>query len=301
MKRETAIASGMKRAGIDTDAALLHSIAVDLLRKHNLAPRRALPPFVEEVRDAGGIMAALIDRKQTEIAAIEYLQRIARDMSAADLKVPAKAGAGGNVERARNGNQASAPRDISPEGEGGGNTRRASDGNSAITPAKVSGVKPDGEARNQSHESAIKETPPQLLGGGMGKDATASDGNKFVALPPSSESAVRGAIVATPEKASSSAPPHGAPRSLADLKRIREVSPTIFDTRKLRDGTPIGDLRWSQLDRFASDNAQEAALLKLIKQHAVPADPNARVRDVISIDTLQSFVQKSAEIATWVL
>ena len=299
MKRDTAIASGMKRAGIDTDAALLHSIAVDLLRKNGLAPRRVLHPFVAEVRDAGGIMAALIDRKTTEIAAIEYLQRIVRDMSAADLKVSARAGSGGKTAGASNGNRPFAPRDISTEVEGGGKRSSAGNGNPTRAPATVSGVKPDGEAIQHQPEKVTRPPPPQTLDGWMGNEAAASNGKPADALPSSSESAVRGATVLSPEKATSVAPPHGAPRSLADMKRIREVSPTIFDTRKLRDGTPIGDLRWSQLDRFATDNAQEAALLRLIKQHAVPADPNARIRDVVSLDTLQKFVQKSAEIAEW--
>jgi hypothetical protein len=88
----------------------------------------------------------------------------------------------------------------------------------------------------------------------------------------------------------------GKPRSLADLATLKAMSaPTIFDTITLRDGTPIGDLRWSQLDRFIADNAHEAALLRMVKSHAVPADPNAKVRDVVKIDVLQRFVRQAKE------
>ena len=59
---QTALGEQLKSAGVDTDAAALHSIAVDLLRKNDLAPRRALKAFVDEVRDAKSLMTALHSR-----------------------------------------------------------------------------------------------------------------------------------------------------------------------------------------------------------------------------------------------
>jgi hypothetical protein len=69
---------------------------------------------------------------------------------------------------------------------------------------------------------------------------------------------------------------------------------TIYDTFRTRDG-PLGDLRWSSLPRLIRDNTHEAALLKLIYDHCIPSDPNARVRDVIKIEDLQRMVQKATE------
>lgn len=84
---ETALSAALKNAGVDTDAALLHSIAIDLLRKHGLDPRKALGDFTGEVRDAGGLAVALHSYVDTRNAAFVYLTKIAADMSGQELKV----------------------------------------------------------------------------------------------------------------------------------------------------------------------------------------------------------------------
>ena len=266
MKPETMMQKKMKMVGIDTDAAMLYSVAVELLRRYNMAARLALAPFVDAVRSEGGLMTALHTRKATELAAIEYLQNVARDM-----------------------------RGISSKGEGGGEPTQARNGKFNCSPAKVSGVDPDGEANGASRDATL-EVPPQFTGDGNGKLGSAS-GKSPIPIPSPTKSAMREEIFALHNNATSCVPPHGAPRrSLDAMKRIAKVT-TIFDTRVLRDGTPIGDLRWSQIERFIGDNAQEAALLNMIRKHGVPSDPNARIRDIISEETMQKFIQKSAEIA----
>ena len=53
---------------------LLRNIAIDCLRKANLNPQLALKEFIEEVRDAGGLMCEL------HSATDEYFERVARSM-----------------------------------------------------------------------------------------------------------------------------------------------------------------------------------------------------------------------------
>jgi len=60
---------------------LLRNIAVACLRKANRSPQLALKEFIEEVRDAGGLMCALADAVGcTEQLALEYLERVVRDI-----------------------------------------------------------------------------------------------------------------------------------------------------------------------------------------------------------------------------
>lgn len=87
---ETALAFAMKNAGVNTNAALLRSIAFDELHKADRVVARALSRFTEEVRDAGGIMAELVPYAVTRDLARAYLEEAVGEM----LKVPAKAGDG---------------------------------------------------------------------------------------------------------------------------------------------------------------------------------------------------------------
>ena len=268
----TALGEKLKSAGVDTDAALLNSIAVDLLRKNGLAPRRALNEFVNEVRDAKSLMTALHSREETEQVAIEYLQRVARDMRGDGLMVSAKADGGGQISRAVNGQM-------------------------DATPSANSRDERDGEAKPPVRASAITKFPPQQLDDGAVHPVAASDGH-----PPgnSPSSSLSGAEAKLPMRASAkiALPSPGHPkRGLAELKVIRAAEPSIFDTQLLRDGTPLGDLRYSQLGRYIASNTREAALLRLVRDHGVPADPNARIRDIVNRETMQRFLQQAAEVA----
>jgi hypothetical protein len=59
---------------------LLRNIAIDCLRKANLNPQLAPKEFIEEVRDAGGLMCELHSATDSERAGLEYLERVARSM-----------------------------------------------------------------------------------------------------------------------------------------------------------------------------------------------------------------------------
>lgn len=114
----------------ETDVTL-YKTAVDLLRKNDLQARRALTEFVSEVHDAGGIMAALISRKDTEPSALEYLQRIEKDM--------------------RNEKDSRAKRD-------GGGINVVADGNESLS-APNNSVQAEAKASGASPEMAIRRIP----------------------------------------------------------------------------------------------------------------------------------------------
>jgi len=82
-----------------------------------------------------------------------------------------------------------------------------------------------------------------------------------------------------------------------DAMQARKELTTIMDTYLTRDGIPIGDVQWSALPRIAITNQREAVLCKMIYEHGTPADPNARVRDILKVDELQRMMQKSTELA----
>jgi hypothetical protein len=77
---ETAMASAMKRAGVNTNAALLRTLAEEALRRSSINVSSALGWFTEEIRDAGGIMAELVSYATTEDLARAYLEGVAADM-----------------------------------------------------------------------------------------------------------------------------------------------------------------------------------------------------------------------------
>jgi hypothetical protein len=63
------------------DSKLLHNIAVGCLAEANLDPQLALEEFLDEIRDAGGLMCALVDAAgAAEQLALEYLECVARDI-----------------------------------------------------------------------------------------------------------------------------------------------------------------------------------------------------------------------------
>lgn len=151
------------------------------------------------------------------------------------------------------------------------------------------------------------KTAPTKVDDGCGQRNIAQEGQTAGAAPSSPASDDERATSRSPEKASSSEPlviathaaprpPAGKPRGLAEMQRFMKVT-TIFESFLLRDGTPIGELRYSQLDRFIADNAQEAALLRMIRNHARPADPNERIKNIVKEKDLQRFVQLAAQEA----
>jgi hypothetical protein len=74
--------------------------------------------------------------------------------------------------------------------------------------------------------------------------------------------------------------------------RAAEEKPpvSIFEKIKLRDGSNLGNLKWSQIERFIAENLREAELLRRAFEHAVPANPNAPIREILKAETIESFL-----------
>ena len=296
---ETALAFALKKAGVNTNAALLRSIAVDELRKTDCVISRALSRFTEEVRDAGGIMAELVPYATTRDLAFAYLERVAADMGGEGLKVPAKAGDG--VHFRDEIRIMAGPVDHS-EGEGSGNSvrNRCAGGPSPSDPVPAQA---GGGVRRRRDDSQKSFGSPESREG----EAVHIPPDGQVRLGPSSSRQVRDGAVQKPSDgqwlAGRVVPIPNKPRGLDAMKTQRE-SNDLMDTYLLLNGSKIGDLVWSSLPRLAKTSAEvsalsarQSALLKLIHGHVTPADPNARVRDLIKSVDLQRMIQKTAEIA----
>jgi hypothetical protein len=92
------------------------------------------------------------------------------------------------------------------------------------------------------------------------------------------------------EEAKKSARPARPRFNNADKPRRKEAAvKTSLDVVKVRDGAPIGDLRWSMLDRMIVENLREAALLRSIRPRA-PADANERIRDFMCADEIDRLI-----------
>jgi hypothetical protein len=267
MKTETALGSAMKTAGVDTDAAMLYAVAQDVLRRHGVNAMTALGAFIEEISDSGGLWAKLLSAEEKRSAGLRYLNSVARDM---------RGGAGERVQAHHESHLSRGPLPETIRSQERGAVQQVIETHTEAGRATNSNPSQDGGAVHGGRESQCP--------GGRAETNRASGGERSNG----DKRAMVGA--ASPQTRP------GKPRSLADLAKLKAMSaPTIFDTITLRDGTPIGDLRWSQLDRFIADNAHEAALLRLVKSHAVPSDPNAKVRDVVKLAALQRFVQQAKE------
>ena len=296
----TLMAEKLRSAGVDTDAALLNTIAVDLLRKHGGSFRDAVIPFVQEVRDAGGIMAALVSYETTRNVAYLYLEARAADMAGKNLKVPAKAGDGvqsmtesrwrtGLVENSEGDGSVndmpsqvmfgSSPSETVPSRDGGGVHSIIESQNATGSPEQS-----EGEAvQFRTSDHALSGPSPSLP---IRNDAVHRTNDS---------QGLFGRAVPIPNK----------PRGLEVMRRANAATPSIFDTVMVRGIGPVGDVVWSTIPRlikeracWATISAQEAALLFLIHRYGRPAMPDARVRDVLKEDALMKMVEQSKFIAT---
>lgn len=177
-------------------------------------------------------------------------------------------------------------RDMRGEGmrsqdRGGGHVQRAQQGQNVVAPTKADDGCGHLAGAHQGHMFAAAPSSP------------ASDDERVIMSAPTEARRVAPLVIATH---AAPRPPAGKPRGLAEMQRVMKVT-TIFESFLLRDGTPIGELRYSQLDRFIADNAREAALLRMIRNHARPADPNERIKNIVKAKDLQRFVQLAAQEA----
>lgn len=250
MRPQTAMAEAMTKAGIDTDAPLLRSIAEEQLRKANLAVMDALDPFTKEMRDAMGVTRALISCSLVRDLASPYLESIAADMRGDTLKNPAKAGDAVRFVDQGHPRPRFGRVDISEDEE-------------SASPL----------LSRAQHGSSSSDSDPSEDGSGASR----------VRLMDAETMLARRSI------------PNN-PRGITAMRLQSQRRTTMFETFNTRQG-PIGDLKWSSLPRLIGENTREATLLKMIYEHAVPANGNARIREIIDLPTLQRMIQKAAEIA----
>lgn len=83
----------------------------------------------------------------------------------------------------------------------------------------------------------------------------------------------------------------------AVMRAATNIARSVLDSFKVRDGRPIGDLAFCELENLRFDNAREAAVIQQIQRHYANAPGNALVRELIGEDDLNRFVQKAAEFA----
>ena len=286
----TLFAQAMRDAGVDTNGARLHTLAVDCLRDNDVNPRLAINPFNAEIRAASGILISLMGDRLSYSAvrdrAYAYLETVAADMR--PKQVPAQAG--GGVQRRPDSRKITGPAKFS-EGTGG----------HSVIDSRVPGVpRPSDPVCNASgqrvSESHLDRVP---------RVAKPIDDSVVIIEDDSQQKSVRAVVdphdsgVGRHVSESLSQPVRPAVASLAHPRRSlagAERQRALFDTLKIRDGQSIGDVRWSSLPRLRGENAREAALIDQLLKHATPGDPNARVRDVVSEETLRNMIQKSAEI-----
>lgn len=77
----------------------------------------------------------------------------------------------------------------------------------------------------------------------------------------------------------------------------KNIAHTVLDSFKVRDGRPIGDLIFGELEGLRSANAMEASVILQIQRHYANVEPNQFVRDVIKAKDLERMIQRGAEVA----
>ena len=260
----TAIAEALTRAKIDVNGAMLHSLAVEALRTHERNPHLAVKSFVDDIRAPAGALIALMGQKLDyaviRTAAFAYLERVAADM---------KGRAG--VQAARGSQTMGGPSKNSSQEDGSVHK--------PFERQRKNGVPETSEGRgsNVSVKSQVR----------IGPDPSPQNRNGAVHGMVESHSCC-GRVVPVPNK----------PRSLADLKKTKAiVTPSVFDTWKVRGNRSIGDLTFGELGGLIATNHREAELLKLIRNHVKPHSETVRVRDAIKERDLQRMIQKAAELS----
>lgn len=87
--------------------------------------------------------------------------------------------------------------------------------------------------------------------------------------------------------------PGHAKRGAAEIAGVQAtMARSLFDSYRLPgDDRAIGDVTWKELQGLARRHAEAFRLLSLIDGYGQPADPEAKVRDVLKEGTLREFVE----------
>jgi len=74
---------------------------------------------------------------------------------------------------------------------------------------------------------------------------------------------------------------------------IKAAKQTLFQTFKLSDGTPIGEVSYSELPAIARRSDLDAMVCRAIYYHVTPTDQSAKVKELVSEDFLQHAIQSA--------
>jgi hypothetical protein len=90
--------------------------------------------------------------------------------------------------------------------------------------------------------------------------------------------------------------PGHARRGAEAMTAVQHVAAkTLLDTFKVRDGRPVGDVLFKELDGMRAANAREASVLRAIQLHTANAESTDRVRDIVSPAHLEAIVAAATE------
>lgn len=76
----------------------------------------------------------------------------------------------------------------------------------------------------------------------------------------------------------------------------RAIGKSIFDRFLLPDGTPIGNVRYYQLNGEIRAYGTVARVLDAVRRHGTPSDQNARVRDLVSAEWLEEVITQEEKL-----
>jgi hypothetical protein len=158
-----------------------------------------------------------------------------------------------------------------------------------------------GEGQISVADKATGHLPsaPHTNGDGRGHPIVSREGQHTQA-PSSPHHREREGRIEAADKATVDVPPAREPSAAAKRAMVevrKAISVSIMDTFKVRDGRSIGEVRFGELEAMRGESARDAFLFRQLQKHAANADPSARVRDVVKVETLQRMLQKSAELA----
>jgi len=76
---------------------------------------------------------------------------------------------------------------------------------------------------------------------------------------------------------------------------VEKLLNSSLDSIRVRDGRKLGDVRFRELDALIGENTREAKILTRIKHHYRNINPDATVRSVIKISTLDKWLDEINE------
>lgn len=141
------------------------------------------------------------------------------------------------------------------------------------------------------HAAGAPNAEPINGGGHPGHAQKASPGLLPSVDPKSSD----GGLSSRAAQARMTPPPSARPQSEVDIRgaalAAKHIARTVLDTVRAPDGKALGDIRYSEINRYRSESLSLAAVLDRIQAHAQPApgeDPI--IRDMITADTAERFM-----------